>query len=414
MVGAATSAELVTVTPDPALAPDLAPALARCLEAEGLPVRGRRVVVADEGLVERALRETVRGGGVVVCFGDGEGAAVLRQALARVLGVRLVLSDRLLDALSAAYARHGRAMPRRAEGLALVPQGATVLVPAAGGEPGFLVEVDGVPVAVLPAEVAVASELVRQRLLGAGSRRDAEPVTLARTLRVIGLDLVEVEARVATALRGTGSTPARTVEADGEIWVRVRVRGASAAAAESAFRALEPTLRAQLGVAWFGVDDETLEVVVGRLLRGRGLTVALAESCTGGLVGHRLTQVPGSSAYLERGLVVYSNAAKQALLDVPEAVLRQHGAVSTECAEAMARGVRRQAGTDLGLSVTGIAGPEGGSAVKPVGTVFIGLADRETALVRRHRFDRDREGNKLLSAVMALDLLRRYCLGALE
>ena len=141
--------------------------------------------------------------------------------------------------------------------------------------------------------------------------------------------------------------------------------------------------------------------MVGRLLRARGFTVALAESCTGGLVGHRLTQVAGSSAYFERGFVVYSNEAKQALLGVPEAVLRAHGAVSAACAEAMARGARERAGTDLGVSVTGIAGPDGGTPTKPVGTVFVGLADARGAVVERHRFDRDREGNKALSAVRA-------------
>jgi nicotinamide-nucleotide amidase len=129
-------------------------------------------------------------------------------------------------------------------------------------------------------------------------------------------------------------------------------------------------------------------------------------------VGHRLTQVAGSSAYFERGFVVYSNEAKQALLGVPEAVLRDHGAVSAACAEAMARGARERAGADVGVSVTGIAGPDGGTPTKPVGTVFVGLADRQGATVERHRFDRDREGNKALSAVRALDLLRRRCLEA--
>ena len=408
-----TTAELITVTPDPGLATDVAPALARLLEALGLPVRERRAVVAEEPEAERALRDAVRAGGVVVCLGEGEGADIVRQALARILGVRLVLSARMLDAVSAAYARRGQAMPRREEGLALVPQGVTVLLPEDGGEPGFLADVEGARVAVLPSDLRVATALARRHLVSGVPRREAEPVTLVRTLRVVGLDVAEIDARVTAALRGTEVQSARPLEVDGEVWVRLRLRGPTAVAAESRFREVEPAVRVELGAAWFGVDDETLEVVVGRLLRARGLTLALAESCTGGLVAHRLTQVPGSSAYLERGLVVYSNAAKQALLDVPEALLRQHGAVSAECAEAMARGVRRHAGTDLGLSVTGIAGPEGGSPAKPVGTVFVGLADTETATVRRYRFDRDREGNKLLSAVMALDLLRRYALGAL-
>src|SRR3972149_5254967 len=146
------------------------------------------------------------------------------------------------------------------------------------------------------------------------------------------------------------------------------------AGAERRCADLEPALRMALGPAWSGADDEAMEVVVGRLLHARGLTLALAESCTGGLIASRLTDVAGSSRYFERGLGVYSNAAKQTLLGVPEALLARYGAVSAECAEAMARGVRSHAGTDLGLSVTGIAGPGGGSPGKPGGTGFIGLA----------------------------------------
>lgn len=406
-----TTAELLTVTPDPGLPGDVAALLARFLQRHGLPVRGRRVVLAEEAETERALRQAAEGGGLVVCLGEGDGAEVVRQALARLVGSRLVLSDRVLEAVAAAYARRGQAMPRRAEGLALIPQGTAVLVATDGGEPGLLAETADALVAVLPNDTRLAIALAREHLLPRLPRRAAEPVTLVRTLRLVGLDLAETEARLAVVLRGVEGATGRAVEAGGEVWVRLRLRGPTPTAAEGLLRELEPALRAELGAAWYGEDDETLERVVGRLLRARGLTVALAESCTGGLIGHRLTEVAGSSAYFERGFVVYSNAAKQALLDVPEAVLRQHGAVSAECAEAMARGVRLRAGTDLGVSATGIAGPEGGTPTKPVGLTFIGLADARTATVHRFRFDRDREGNKALAAVAALDLIRRYCLG---
>jgi nicotinamide-nucleotide amidase len=235
-------------------------------------------------------------------------------------------------------------------------------------------------------------------------------VTVARTLRLVGLEAAQADAVLAEALRGVEDVTGRATDAGGETRVRLRARSPSIADAEARLRAAEAALRAPLGAAWYAVDEDTLEAVVGRLLRARRLTVALAESCTGGLVGHRLTQVPGSSAYFERGVVVYSNAAKQALAGVPEAVLAEHGAVSASCAEAMARGVRALAETDLGVSVTGIAGPDGGTATKPVGLVFVGLADRSTVMSQRFRFDRDRAGNKALAAAMALDLIRRYCL----
>jgi len=146
---------------------------------------------------------------------------------------------------------------------------------------------------------------------------------------------------------------------------------------------------------------------VGRRLLERGLTLAVAESCTGGLLGHRLTNVPGSSAYFERGVLVYSNRAKQELLGVPAEVLRAHGAVSAPCAEAMARGIVERAQSACGLAITGIAGPDGGTPAKPVGTVFVGLALGGAVTSRHFRFAGDRAQVKWHSTQMALDMLRR-------
>jgi nicotinamide-nucleotide amidase len=402
------SAELVTVSADPAgTGADAALAVGRVLEREGCPVRARRVVPDEEEAVERALRQAAADGGVVVAAGEGDGAGTLRQALARCLGTRLVLSSRALETLTSAYAARGQAMPGRAEQLALVPQGATVVAPAEPGEPGLLTELGSAVVLVLPAVPDAAVSHLLPRLA-----RAAGPVILIRTLRLVGLDVGTAEAQLQAALRGADGVSGHVIDAGEECWARIRLRADSPAEAAAAFGALEPALRGAFGAAWYGLDDDALEVVVARLLRARGFTVALAESCTGGLVGHRLTQVAGSSAYFERGFVVYSNEAKRALLGVPETVLREHGAVSAACAEWMARGARERAGTDVAVSITGIAGPDGGTPTKPVGTVFVGLADRRGAVVERHRFHRDREGNKALSAVCALDLLRRRCLEA--
>src|SRR5262245_14722670 len=411
--GSVLTAELLTVSADPAgTRADAALAVGRVLEREGCPIRARRVVPAEEEAAERALRQAAAEGGFVVALGEGEGATAIRQALARCLGRRLVLSGRALDALVDAYAARGQAMPRREEQLALVPQGASVVTLAESGEPGLVAELAPAVILVLPALPSIAVALTRAHLVPRLERTGTGPAVVVRTLRLVGLDLGTAEAQLQAILREAEGATGQVVDTGEECWARVRLRADSPATAAAAFDALEPALRGAFGSAWYGVDDETLEGQVGRLLRARGWTVALAESCTGGLVGHRLTQVGGSSAYFERGFVVYSNDAKQTLLGVPEAVLREDGAVSAACAEAMARGARERAGTDVGVSVTGIAGPDGGTPTKPVGTVFVALADARGAVVERYRFDRDREGNKALSAVRALDLLRRRCLDA--
>ena len=190
--------------------------------------------------------------------------------------------------------------------------------------------------------------------------------------------------------------------------MRLRAKGVDAARALA--RVESPVLDA-LGADCYGRDAETLELVVGRALLERRLTLAVAESCTGGLLGHRLTSVPGSSAYFERGVLVYSNRAKEELLGVPAEVLRVHGAVSAPCAEAMARGAVERAGTACALAITGIAGPDGGTPAKPVGTVFVGLAVEGRASARRFRFLGDRASVKWQSTQAAFDMLRRALRG---
>jgi nicotinamide-nucleotide amidase len=169
-------------------------------------------------------------------------------------------------------------------------------------------------------------------------------------------------------------------------------------------------IQEKVGAFVYSSDDEPLEAVVGRLLRERQATLAVAESCTGGLISHRLTSVAGSADYLERSVVVYSNRAKTELLNIPEDILKKHGAVSEPVALLMAKQIRELSGTPFGLSVTGIAGPTGGSPEKPVGTVFIGVASELTEEVKQYRFYGNREQIKLMTSQMALSNLRLFIL----
>ena len=164
----------------------------------------------------------------------------------------------------------------------------------------------------------------------------------------------------------------------------------------------------------FGYDDDTMEGVVAAFLTDRELTLSIAESCTGGLITDRLTDVPGSSVFLERGVVTYSNTSKVELLGVPSSIIEKHGAVSEEVAILMAEGVKRLAGTDIGLSTTGIAGPAGGTGGKPVGTVFVALSTGEGTTCRRFLFRWDRRRIKEISSQIALNMLRRFLIGVVD
>jgi nicotinamide-nucleotide amidase len=265
---------------------------------------------------------------------------------------------------------------------------------------------------VLPAGSATLASLVEGQLRPlARQRLGMGETTVLRTLHTTGLSPADAEERLARWLGPDAAVAVSCVPVDGDVWVQLRARAASRGAAEAQLAPVEREVREALGLDYWGRDEETLEVVLGRLLLERRLTVSMAESCTGGLVGHRLTNIAGSSRYVERGVVVYSNEAKQDLLGVPEEMLRAHGAVSAPVAEAMAAGICRISGSPCGIAVTGIAGPDGGTPAKPVGTVFIAAAaptaDGPRIQVRRFRFAGGREAVKWQSSQAALDMLRR-------
>jgi len=394
---------VIGVAADAASGGDPTAPVQAALVAAGVPVEGRVLVDDDEAALERALGPEAPLS-VVVAGPGGSAGDTVRRVLARLCGARLVLNERMLAALEASYRRHDRPLPRRAERLALLPQGATPW-PGDEGEPAWAVDTPRGAFAVVPRgtpSAALSAQLIdfARSLVGARG-------VVTRTLRTAGVSLGDVEDRLAEWLGREGDVAVSTVPADGEVWVRLRARGITVEAAAAALDAVESHVTAALGDDCYGRDGETLEHVVGHRLRARGLTVATAESCTGGLVGHRLTNVAGSSAWFERGVVVYSNRAKQELLGVPEDVLKAHGAVSAPCAEAMARGICAAAQTPCGVAVTGIAGPDGGTPQKPVGTVFIGIAVAGEVTARHFRFSGDRAAVKWQSAQMALDMLRR-------
>jgi len=352
------------------------------LAAAGIPVTARVFVEDDEAALEEALAAP---SDLTVIFAASGGAAGerVRRALAHVTGL-------------------------------LIPHGASVWA-TAGAAPAWLAENQGRAWVVLTPGAGLARTIEEPLVSYARALAARRPALAIRTLRTVGVEPAEVEDRLAKWLRpsaAAGDVDVTTLRAPGEVWVRLRARGDTQSAAAKTLAAVEAEIAGRLGDDCFGRDSDDLERVVGRMLAERAVMLSVAESCTGGLLGHRITNVPGSSAYFERGVMVYTNRAKQELLGVPEEILRAHGAVSGPCAEAMVRGVRRLGGSACGLAVTGIAGPDGGTPQKPVGTVWIGVAAGEHVATHRCLFDGDRASIKWQSAQAALDLLRRALLAA--
>ncbi len=400
--------------------------VARRLLAAGLEVAQATTVAGREWAVEAALRGALERATAVIAFG-GLGTRpgdVAARVAARVTGRRLVMHDEVRASLEAKAARRrprpdGRpSTPPNVERLLLLPQRAELIANQKGLADGFRVSHGGKHLICLPGAAAEALPMLdadvypflERELTGRAAIRLA-------VLKCFGLPMTRVE----EVLEGFGeagggegvSFVAEPVAVFPEVHIKVLARsggptaGGSADAVVERLEAAVADLTQRLGDAVFGRDDETLESVVGRRLAERGETVAIAESCTGGLLAGRLTAVAGASAYFERGVVAYSNEAKSVLLGVPPALIRTHGAVSAEVAEVMATRIRRLAGATYGIAVTGIAGPGGGSPEKPVGTVFIALAGPSRAEVRGQRFGGSRDEVRALSVEVALDWLRR-------
>lgn len=381
------------------------------LQGVGIEVSYRTVVGDDRRRIHQVLRQALdRADAVVVTGGLGPTQDDrTRDALADVSGRRLVLHSKTLKGIEERFARRAVAMPEAAKRQAWVPEGFVVLDNRHGTAPGLLWEEGERLLVALPGPPREMHPLFVEQVLPVLLRKAGNGQRIrARTVKVCGLFESQVEERMKELLHGD-HPPVSLLARPGEVHVRVTAAGGGKEV-ESQLQLWEEKLRNLLGEAVFGVDEERLEEAIGWLLRRAGKTVAIAESCTGGLICHRITNVPSSSDYFKRGIVSYSNRAKEDLLGVPFSMIERHGAVSPEVAVAMAAGVRRVAGTDLGVGVTGIAGPGGGTETKPVGLTFIALADAEGEECCEHRFRFDREGNKLWASQMALEMLRRYLL----
>src|SRR5215204_5437276 len=329
------------------------------------------------------------------------------ECLAAVAGREMVEYPEARAHVDEMFRRFGRTPTANNYKQALFPKGTRLIPNPLGTAMGALLEAEGTLFATLP---GVPSEMrgMFEGTLEPLIRERSDGSIISKTLWFAGIGESALAEKVQEFLDATDPTVA-PLAGQGKVRLRITTRAATEKEAQEKIAPVEMELIARLSGYYFGEDNETLEGAVGRLLQERGATLALAESCTGGLLAKRLTDMPGSSAFFGEGLVTYSNESKERLLGVPHALIMEHGAVSEPVAREMAEGARRVSGADYGLSVTGIAGPDGGTEEKPVGLVFVGISDSEDTFAKKldlTAWARSRDSIRERSANQAFDLLR--------
>jgi nicotinamide-nucleotide amidase len=406
------TAEIIAIGSE-LLAPDRADTnslwLTEKLNSIGIEVKLKTIVGDDDARLEETIRDAVKRSRVVITTG-GLGPTeddITRKVAARALGRRLLLDENVLEWIRGRFASFGRAMPERNSRQAMIIDGADVLDNPNGTAPGLFLEHEGTSVALLPGPPREMNPMFERLVMPRLTAKAGNLRVVRRLLRVAGMGESAVDELIAPVYMKYENPQTTILFNQSEIELQLTARAKTESEAETLLDRLSEQLEERLGHAIFSFRGETMEEVVGLKLTVGGYTVAVAESCTGGLIAQRLTDVPGASKYFIEGVIAYSNDAKTRTLGVEPILLLEHGAVSAAVAEAMAEGVRQWADTDFGLSVTGIAGPDGGTDEKPVGLVFIALSDDAHIEHRKLYLPGDRHLIRWRASQAALDLLRR-------
>jgi nicotinamide-nucleotide amidase len=389
--------------------------IAREINLQGWRVEALMSVEDNFHSIKTRLKYLMTTADVIICTGGLGPTAddITTEAIARTFGLPLHTDENILTHIKEMFTSRNLVWIENNAKQALFPQGAEIIANPVGTAPGFALQVEGKWIFVIPGVPWETQRMLPDHVIPFLRREfpQSEQCIVRQTIKTFGLS----EAAVAKSLMdidfdalgvNVGFYPVFP-----ENHLVLVSRGETHDEAQQSLDTAQKEIIARLGKYIFSYGEGTLEEIVAGLLKGKKLTISVAESCTGGLITSRLTDVAGSSAYLERALVTYSNAAKISLLCVPAQIIEEHGAVSEETARLMAAGVRKLSGTDLGLASTGIAGPDGGTESKPVGTVYLALSDHAQTIFRHYVYRWDRKRNKMIFSQAALLLLKDYLQG---
>ncbi|MCL6472496.1 MAG: competence/damage-inducible protein A [Firmicutes bacterium] len=391
--------------------------IAKRLGKEGYSCNYQIGVPDNVSLISKAIRKSLAEvDGVIITGGLGPTVDDLtREAICDAVDCKLEFQHWLADIIKERYGPRTTPLPEITYRQAYLPSGAKPIIPTIGSAPGIILEKDNRFVISLPGVPREMKEMLETDVIPwLNSRYLINETYKVRVLRTTARTEATLEESVKDIMESLENVTVGIIAFPGEIQLQLLARGNSEEEAAKAIEEAESRFIERLGPIVFGFDEDTLEEVVGRLLKKHDLTLALAESCTGGLTSKKITDISGSSDYFLGGIISYSNDAKVALLNVSEQTLARQGAVSAATALAMAVGVRNRLGSDIGLSITGIAGPTGGTPDKPVGLIYIALSHESTSYSNKYVFFGSRDIIRLKSANAALDMLRYYILDNFE
>ena len=326
-----------------------------------------------------------------------------RQALAKVMGVDLVEDARSAERIKEFFIKRSRQMSPSNLTQALKPAGTQTLDNDIGTAPGIAARYKGSDIYLLPGPPNEMKDVFEKRVF---PQLPSCGAIIQKTLHTFGIGESVIGEKIADLMTNTENFKVGTAAKGGQVSIRITAKADNLDEAKEIAEKLAKQIHTRLGNIIFGQDEQTLQGIIGDMLKRAGKTLATAESCTGGMLGEMITSIPGASEYFLGGVVSYSNAAKINLLTVPADLIKTHGAVSEPVAEAMAMGVKEKFKADFGIGITGIAGPTGGSAEKPVGLVFIGLADDKGVEVHKHIFPGERQAIRQRACLSALNYLR--------
>lgn len=378
----------------------------------GIEVKLKTVVGDDELRLEETIKDALKRSDIVITTG-GLGPTeddVTRKISARAVGRELIFVQAIADNLAERFKKMGHEMPEINLRQAYVIEGCEVLPNPNGSAVGMYLEFENYCLAMFPGPPREMKPMFENFVLPKFRAKAGDIFVRRRILRVSGMGESALDQAIAPIYKSYETVQTSILFNRSEVEVHLMAQTLSEDEAEKLLDQLAAKIIEKLGIAVFATNGETMEEVVGKLLADRGKTLAVAESCTGGLISQRLTDIPGSSRYFIGGAITYSNEEKIRALSVDPELIAQNGAVSAEVAEAMAKGIRERAKTDFGISVTGIAGPDGGSEEKPVGLVFIGYSDERETKHYKFTLPGDRYLIRWRSSQGALDILRRKLL----